>query len=157
MTGSDRYVFIILLLLLIYLVYRGIRKWLTKADNEEDQSYISQIEVDEEIPVTEAVRLLENSGYEVMTVKRKVNLKFVVNDEEEFQSRLFVDHFVRDQEENLYAVKIAKSRQPLEMTGSQLRDKMMVYPLLFMEIEGVLYVDPLTQTIKKIYFEVEGD
>ncbi|WP_010274029.1 hypothetical protein [Paenibacillus senegalensis] len=156
MTGSDRYVFIIILLLVVYLLVKGLRKWLTKED-EDDQPNRSEIEVDDEIPVTEAVRLLESSGYEVMTVKRKINLKFIVNDEEEYQSRLFVDHFVRDHEEKLYAVKIAKSRQPLEMTGSQLRDKMMVYPLLFLEIEGVLYVDPLTQTIKKIYFEVEGD
>lgn len=149
--GSDRYVFILILLLLLFWSWVLIRKWLTKP---EDSDW--EIEVDEEIPVTEAVALLEEAGYEVMTLKRKLNIYITVDDVEEYQSRLFIDHFVREGEK-LYVVKLAKARQPLEMTGSSLRDKLLFYPLIFSEAEGVLYVDPKLKTIQKIQFEIEGD
>ncbi|MEX2462017.1 MAG: hypothetical protein WD469_12125 [Paenibacillaceae bacterium] len=111
-------------------------------------------EPDDEIPVTEAVVLLENAGYEVMTTKRKIPIRILVNDEEELFSRYFVDHFAQSGEK-WYIVKIARSRHPFEMRGSSIRDQLLPYQLIYLEAAGILYVDVSLQKIVKIQFELE--
>jgi hypothetical protein len=109
---------------------------------------------DDEIPVTEAVALLENAGYQVMTMKRRIPIKMIINEEEELQSRFFVDHFVQCEQE-WFVVKVARSRKPLEMSGSSIRDQLLPYQLLYPAAAGVLYVDVDLQKIVKVQFEVE--
>jgi hypothetical protein len=109
---------------------------------------------DDEIPVTEAVALLENAGYQVMTMKRRIPLKMIINDEEELESRFFVDHFVQNEQE-WFIVKVARPRKPLEMTGSSIRDQLLPYQLMYPDAAGVLYVDVDLQKIVKVQFEVE--
>ncbi|GIP32282.1 hypothetical protein [Paenibacillus sp. J2TS4] len=152
MQNIDRYILVVIIALLILWGWSRLRQWWNKPPEESDW----EIEVDEEIPVTAAVELLEESGYEVMTLKRKVNINIWVNEQEEYQSRLFIDHFAR-KDEGLYVVKLAKERKPLDMTGSGLRDMLMAYALIFNEAEGILYVDPKLRTIQKIQFEINGD
>ncbi|WP_144935633.1 hypothetical protein [Paenibacillus sp. 32O-W] len=151
MQNIDRYILLLILVLLIVWGWSRLRRWWSKPPETE-----WEIEVDEEIPVTDAVALLEESGYEVMTLKRRVNIHIMVNDEQEYQSRLFVDHFAR-KDNGLYVVKLAKERMPLDMTGSGLRDRLMPYALIFKEAEGILYVDPKLRTIHNIRFEIDGD
>lgn len=151
MQNIDRYILLLILVLLIVWGWSRLRRWWSKPPESE-----WEIEVDEEIPVTDAVALLEESGYEVMTLKRRVNIHIMVNDEQEYQSRLFVDHFAR-KDDGLYVVKLAKDRMPLDMTGSGLRDRLMPYALIFKEAEGILYVDPKLRTIYNIRFEIDGD
>lgn len=136
--------------MLLYWAWRSFRSWM--ADKPADEW---EIEVNEEIPVTEAVGLLEEAGYEVMTMKRKVDVGITVNEDEELQSRLFIDHFAR-QDGKLFVVKLARERKPMDRTGSGIRDHLLVYALLFREAEGVLYVDPSRRSIQKIQFHIEG-
>jgi hypothetical protein len=116
------------------------------------------IKPDPEVTVSEAVELLEFAGYEVLTGKRKVSLSIHVNDQLELESRLFIDHFAAVEDE-LYVVKLARDRKPLEWTGSGLRDHLLVYQLLYSQVHGVLYVDLKRRSIEKIRFSIdtEGD
>jgi hypothetical protein len=78
----------------------------------------------------------------------------IVNDEEELESRFFVDHFVQS-EQDWFVVKVARSRKPLEMSGSSIRDHLLPYQLLYPDAAGVLYLDVDLQKIVKVQFEVE--
>jgi hypothetical protein len=113
------------------------------------------IEPDPEIPVTEAVELLEFAGYQVLTGKRRIPVTIQVNDRTELESRLFVDHFAAV-EDKLYVVKLARDRKPLEWTGSAVRDQLLVYQLLYQDADGILYVDPKQKSIEKIRFTIDA-
>lgn len=143
-----------LILLLLSLTIIGwllflVRRWLLAPLRPR-----LAVEPDPEIPVTEAIELLEYAGYEVLTGKRRVPVTIEVNDRQELESRLFIDHFAAV-EDKLYVVKLARERKPMEWTGSGLRDHLLVYQLLYREAEGILYVDPKLRTIEKIRFTVE--
>ena len=111
------------------------------------------VEPDPEIVLTEAVELLEQAGYSVLTNKRKISITARLGEEDARTSRLFVDHFV-EKEGKLYLVKLEKPRKPLEWTGSGLRDRLLVYQLLYPEAAGILYVNPKEPSIELIRFEV---
>ncbi len=142
---------LILLLLSVFIIgwllYR-FRFWLMAPPKGRPA-----IDPDPEVPSTVAVELLEFSGYEVLTGKRRIPIQIQVNDRELLESRLFIDHFAAE-EEKLYVVKVARDRKPLDWTGSGLRDQLLVYQLLYPEAEGILYVDPRQKTIEKIRFDV---
>lgn len=104
-------------------------------------------------PEGEAVDLLEYSGYEVLSGKQKLPISIDV-DGSTLESRLFIDFFAKKEEE-LYIVKVARARRPLEMTGSAIRDRLLPYALLYDEITGVLYVDVANRQIRQITFDIE--
>ncbi|WP_235857529.1 hypothetical protein [Paenibacillus albiflavus] len=113
------------------------------------------VPIHDDIPSDEAVELLEGAGFDVLSSKTRIPLYITINDAEEpLYSRLFIDFFVQKNEE-LYLVKLARERRPLDMTGSGLRDAFLAYQLLFPDASGVLYVDMNQQKIKKISFHVE--
>jgi hypothetical protein len=101
---------------------------------------------------SEAVELLEASGYEVICGKKKVPL-IVEVDEKSMDSRLFVDYFAKKDHE-LFVVKVAKQRQPIQWTGSGVRERLMPYCYLFAETHGVLYVDVEEGKVRKIRIDI---
>lgn len=149
MKSGDGLILFLLSAVLVGFLLSALRNWLSAPPKLK-----RFIKADEEIPVTEAVELLEFSGYEVFTVKRKIPIHILVNDTNELQSRLFIDHFAAEGD-NVYIVKLARDRKPLEMTGSGIRDQLLVYHLLYNQAAGILYVDPKLRTIDKITFQVE--
>lgn len=149
MNRGDSLILLLLSLLILGVLFAWFRRWLTAPPKVEHP-----IVPDEEIMVTEIVELLEFAGYEVWTGKRKVPISVMVNDRTEMESRLFIDHFAADGDK-LYLVKVARDRKPIEMTGSGLRDGLLVYQLLYEQIEGILLVDPKLRTIDKIRFSLE--
>lgn len=106
------------------------------------------------VPRTEAVSMMEKAGYEVICGKKKVPLLVEVDDIP-MDSRLFVDYFARKGEE-LYVVKVAKQRQPIEWTGSGVREKLLPYCYLFTETHGVLYVDVEEGSVRKVRMDIGG-
>jgi hypothetical protein len=149
MRSGDQLVLLLIIGIIGIAVFIAFRSWI----NTRSQSKWV-LESDDEIPVTEAVALLENAGYEVMTTKRKIPIRMLVDDEEELFSRYFVDHFAQ-RGDKWYVVKIARSRNPFEMRGSSIRDQLLPYQLIYLEAAGVLYVDVSLQKIVKIQFELE--
>lgn len=147
--------FVLVLLIVIIVVWgvRQLRNWWMSAPRES-----RLVDMDDEIPVTEAVALLERAGYAVMTLKRRIPLYITVDGGEEaggmdLESRLFVDHFAR-KEDKLYIVKLEKERKPLEWTGSGLRDRLLVYALLYEDAGGIVVVNPQTRRIRTLTFEI---
>lgn len=144
--------FVIILIVVIAVVWGiiGLRRWLEAPARRVD------LDLGEEVPTDDTVELLEASGYEVVSGKKRIPITVVVDDEEELHSRLYIDYFARKDDGNrLYAVKVAKDRKPLDMTGSGIRDALLPYYLLYDEVSGVLYVDTKQGTIKQFHFEIE--
>jgi hypothetical protein len=102
----------------------------------------------------DAVDLLAEYGYEVTHGKWKVEIAVHI-DGERLGSSLFVDYFAK-RDGNVYVVKVAKTRKPLDMTvGSAVRERLLPYALLYEETAGVLYVDITNRKIHQIQFELE--
>jgi len=154
MKNGDGFVLVLLLAIFaLWAIYLLRRWWYALPDRK------MAIEADEEIPVTEAVALLEQAGYEVLTVKRRVPIYIEIDGGsdaggEDLESRLFIDHWARF-EDNLYLVKVERERQPYEWTGSGLRERLLAYALLYEDAAGVLVVSPHTGRIRKVEFEIE--
>lgn len=149
MYRGDSLILILLSVAIAGWLFWLFHRWLTAPPQDR-----YTIESDLEVPVTEAVELLEFAGYEVLTGKRKIPVSIELNDRETLESRLFIDHFAAV-EDKLYIVKLARDRKPLEWTGSGLREQLLVYQLLYREADGILYVDPRLKTIEKIRFTIE--
>lgn len=149
MYRGDTFILLLLSLFIIGWLWIWFRRWLMAPPKVK-----RPIEPDSEIVVTEAVELLEFAGYEVLTGKRRIPVDVQVNDRLALESRLFVDHFAAEGD-LLYAVKLTRDRKPVEMTGSGLRDHLLVYQLIYEQIDGILLVDPKLRTIDKIRFTIE--
>lgn len=108
------------------------------------------------VPSEEAVRLLNAEGYEIVAGKTKIPVSVQFDDDDAIESRLFIDAYVIKKDE-LFIVKMHRERQPVDMTGSGARDRLLMYQLLYPESSGVLYVDPSRQSIRKIKFEIDLD
>lgn len=107
------------------------------------------------VPSEDAVRLLNASGYEIVAGKTRLPITITV-DGEELESRLFVDAFAA-KGDAVYVVRLARERQPMEWSAAVVRDRLLVYNLLYPDAAGVLYVDRDLRMIRKIMFEVERD
>lgn len=143
MQSGDSIVIFLILIALAVWTYMRTRKWARdKAGNT-----MPDIPVDDEVPEDDAVRLLKEEGYDILSSKKRIPIHIVLNEEETLQSRLFIDYFVQ-MEDDVYIVKVSKERKPLELTGSGIRDALMCYQLAYPQASGILYVD-LTQ--RKIY------
>ncbi|WP_409346457.1 hypothetical protein [Paenibacillus sp. MBLB4367] len=153
MQQGDTFVLTLVVIVLIVWLWIAFRRWLQLPSQRNEEW---RVEPDEEIPVTEAVELLENSGYEVMTQKRRVQMRIVVDGSEEYASRLLIDHFVRN-EDGIYIVKVMKEDKPLDWSGSGLRDELLAYHLLYPEAEGILVVDIEEQSVHHIQFHMLGE
>ncbi|WNR42545.1 hypothetical protein [Paenibacillus roseipurpureus] len=106
------------------------------------------------VPVDDVVELLEGAGFDVLAGKTKIPITMTVNEREQLESRLFIDYFVQ-KDEQVFVVKVARERKPLEMSGSAVRDMLLPYSLLYPEAQGILYVDMTVSKIKKITFHIE--
>lgn len=109
---------------------------------------------DEEPPDDEAARLLEEYGYEVIGGKRRIPIEISVSGGEMLQSRLFIDYMV-SKNGLYYTVKLAKERKPVEWTGSSIRERLLVYQLVFPNTAGVLYVDLQQRKVHCFVFDVQ--
>jgi hypothetical protein len=98
---------------------------------------------------------LSEEGYVIVSGKQRIPIQISVNaDTEPLQSRLFIDYFA-EKDGLYYAVKISKERKPLEMRGSAVRDRLLVYQLVYPQTSGVLYVELGQRKVNLIVFELE--
>jgi hypothetical protein len=108
----------------------------------------------EEVPEDEATQLLVASGYHVVSGKKRIPIQIVVNGQEELQSRLFLD-YIAEKDEQYYAVKLAKDRKPMELTGSSVREHLFIYQLIVPHVNGVLYVQLHSKQVDVFEFHSE--
>ena len=98
------------------------------------------------------VQVLEANGYTVSSGKHRVPIVVGWNGNR-LQSRLYID-YIAERDGKLYVVKCARDRQPMEWTGSGIRDRLIAYALMLPESSGVLYVDAADGTVHEITFEI---
>ncbi|AJS57951.1 hypothetical protein [Paenibacillus sp. IHBB 10380] len=135
------------ILLIVGVVYL-IKNWLLNSSFTRGL----EIPMNEYIPDHPAVELLHTAGYEVLGGRVKIPLYFEVDDDS-YQSRLFIDYVVSGENGDVYLVKMARHRKPLEWTGSGIRDQLLPYFLFYPDCRGVLYLDVTNRDIRQIQFD----
>lgn len=139
----------LLILLLIaalgggWLLWRA-RRWLSNASRKLP---IPKEALEEE-PVAAVRNILKEHGFKVVGGKYRQPLHIVVDDKT-YQSRYYIDGFATDRE-GVYVVKASKPKQPMEWTGSAVRDRLLPYVWIYQGINGLLYVDTEAKTVKKL-------
>ncbi|ANE48062.1 hypothetical protein SY83_19185 [Paenibacillus swuensis] len=147
---GEMFVLVLLALLVLYWLFTRVNQWLETPPKPGVPMDVESFE-----PEGEAVSILQDTGYEIIHGKKRIPLR-VHLDVQTLESRLFIDYFARKEGE-VFAVKVAKNRSPVELTGSGLRDGLLIYQLLYEDVDGVLYIDPDAGTLRKIKFEMDTD
>ncbi|WP_181956614.1 hypothetical protein [Paenibacillus piri] len=154
MKSGDGWILFLILLALgtwLYVYVRSRMKMTVRP------GHIPIPEDDEPVSEDEVTRLLAEEGYAIVSGKQRIPIQILVNDEEEpLQSRLYIDYFA-EKDGHYYTVKLAKDRKPLEMRGSAVRDRLLVYQLVYPQTSGVLYVEPGLHKVSLIVFELDID
>ncbi|EGK14283.1 hypothetical protein ACFQ49_08680 [Kroppenstedtia eburnea] len=140
---GDAVVLFLLMVLVFWLLFRSWRKMRIRPLVLE-----SQQPVQGEIP-----DWLEREGYEVVAAKQRLPLWIQVGGDQ-YESRLYADYVALEGEE-AYVVILAKAKRALRLSGAAIRDRFLGHVLAF-QAAGILYVDPVQGTLKKITFEIQG-
>ena len=158
MLAGDRFIIMLLSIIVLYWIYRMIRKSFDSSneDNETVEEAGWSIEPDDHILMTKAVELLEKSGYRVLTEERSVPLTFHVNGSIQLSGMMIVDHFVEN-DEGIYVVKVAEGvgGQSYALTADMIQDYLLPYMLLYPELSGLVYVDTVRQAVHRIELQRE--
>lgn len=148
----DGIIMILAALLIGFWIYRAFYNWLHEPKGMK-RLVLGRGEI--LAPDDPHVLFLEAQGYEVVSGKHRVPL-VVELDGQEMSSRLYVD-YVAVQGDSMYAVKLVRDRQPMEWTGSGLRDRLLVFSLLLPELEGILIIDSEDSTIRTVKFDINAE
>ncbi len=140
---GDVVVLFLLMTLAFWLLFRSWRKVKSRPLVLD-----SQQPVQGEIP-----DWLEREGYEVIAAKQRLPLWIQVGGNQ-YESRLYADYVALEGEET-YVVVLAKAKRALRWSGAAIRDRFLGHVLAF-QATGILYVDPIQGTLKKITFEIQG-
>lgn len=149
--NSDIYVLFLVIAVIVIWLFMSFKRWLY-APRKLNLPHLSSENIVSGGPV---VKLLESSGYKVLYGKYKIPLQINV-DGKTMHSRYYIDYIVEYNKE-LFFVKLAKARESIRWSGSSIRDQFMPYFLLYEEISGVIYVNPETNTIKKMIFTLDEE
>ncbi|USB34690.1 hypothetical protein [Paenibacillus sp. YPG26] len=149
---ADGFLIVVVVAILLYLIYRSVQSWLRRPALLRRGLHF---DLNEDIPGHPAVELLKEHGYEVISGKLRVPLTFMVN-HTKLHSRLFID-YVATREDELYLVRLARARQPLEWTGSGVRQELLPFLLLYPDCSGLLYIDAEHSEIKVIVLDSDDE
>lgn len=149
---TDGFLMVIIVAFLLFLIYRSVQSWLRKPVALRRGL---EFELNEDIEDHPEVQLLREHGYEVISGKLRVPLTFMVNNAK-LNSRLFIDYVVT-REDELYLVRTARPRQPMDWTGSGVRKELLPYLLLYPDCTGLLYIDAEHSEIKVILLDSEDE
>lgn len=146
---GDWFVMLVAGALLFFWLYRVFYRWLHEpySVNRLKLGKGGQLDADDE-----NILFLERAGYEVLSGKHRVPIHIDL-DGDPLSSRLYID-YIAELDGNMYIVKTARDRMPIDWTGSGVRDRLLVYALLMPECAGILFVDVKEQIIRKIVFQV---
>ncbi|CAI6055756.1 hypothetical protein [Cohnella sp. JJ-181] len=149
---GDGLIFAAAVAAILWWLWRRFRHWL----HEPPSSRLRRLARDG-IPDAddEAAALLREQGYEVLSGKHRIPLGVSVDDGPFQATRLYFD-YVASKEERYYLVKLERPRQPTDWTASGLRERLLVYALLYPECDGVVMADMRDRTLKTVRFRIEG-
>jgi hypothetical protein len=149
---GDWLVFLVAIGLLLLWLWKRFDRWL----HEPPGHRIRKLAESGEVLRDEAVELLESHGYEVLSGKHRVPLGVKVDEGPMQPTRLYFD-YLAVKEDLYYLVKLEKTRMPIDWTASGLRDRLMVYSLLFPDCEGIVVADPVQRWVRTVRFKVEDE
>jgi hypothetical protein len=152
MKSGDGLVIFLIILVFGFWLYRYIRNRMI--DKVHQGGLL--IPEDDSVSEDEATRLLESEGYVIISGKQRIPIHIAVNDDEPLLSRLFIDYFV-ERDGLYYAVKTARERKPMDITGSSIRDHLLVFQLLYPQTAGVLYVDLKLHKVLRVLFQIDHE
>ena len=104
----------------------------------------------------ETVALLRDNGFDVLSGKHRIPLAVMVDGAPAQPTRLFFD-YLATKEDKYYLVKLERTRQPMDWTPSGLRERLLVYTLLFPDCEGIIVADPKDKLVRTVRFQVGDD
>ncbi|MBB6692955.1 hypothetical protein H7B90_16225 [Cohnella xylanilytica] len=149
---GDWIVFLVAVGLLLWWIWRRFDNWLHAPPGYRIRKLAKAGGVEPD----ETVDLLEENGYEVLSGKHRIPLAVSIDEGPLQPTRLFFD-YLAVKEDKYYLVKLDKSRMPLEWTASGLRERLLVYALLFPECEGIIVADPKDRLVRTVRFKVEDE
>lgn len=148
---------------ILFLILLALGVWIFQSTRGRMRAIVQEgaipsiPEDNEPVSEDEVTQLLTEEGYEIVSGKQRIPIRITVDGEEDaMQSRLFIDYFA-EKEGLYYAVKLARDRKPLEMRGSAIRDRLLVYQLVYPQTAGVLYVEPGQRKVNLIVFEIDTE
>ncbi|MFD1955845.1 hypothetical protein ACFSL6_17150 [Paenibacillus thailandensis] len=134
--------------LLALWLFRSFYRWLHQPAQVSKVTLGAGAKLD---PDDENILFLEAAGYEVQSGKHRVPITIELDDET-LESRLYIDYIAESADGELYIVKTARERMPMDWTGSGVRDRLFVYSLLLPECDGILFLDVKEKILRKIKF-----
>ena len=146
-SGGETSILVILVIVILVWGYHLFRRWMYAPPKVP-------FFINGEFQEDDVCEWLRSEGYTIVGGKTKIPITIYVDDEK-LPSRYFIDYYVKHRDDDrLYAVKLARSRQPVEWTGTGVRDRLLPYLLLHGgALGGILYVDAEARTIRKITYE----
>lgn len=149
---GDGLIFAAAVAAIAWWLWRRFRHWLHEPPSARLRGLARDNPPDEE---DEAAAFLREQGYEVLSGKHRVPLGVAIDDGPFEATRLYFD-YVAARDESYYLVKLERPRQPLDWTASGLRERLLVYALLFPECEGIIVADARERTLRTVKFRVGG-
>jgi len=145
---------------LIMLIAAGIMGWwaVRRFDrwlHEPPDRRLRKLAASGGVEEDEQVRLLREQGFNVLSGKHRIPLGVVVDDGPAMPTRLYFDYLV-EKDHKYFLAKLERPRQPMEWTASGLRERLLVYALLFPDCHGIVIVHPQERLIKTVRFKVEA-
>ncbi|REK66035.1 hypothetical protein [Cohnella laeviribosi] len=138
--------------LLLLWLWRRFNLWLLEPPNARLRRLANAGEVEP----SEAVALLEEQGFEVLSGKHRIPLRVAVDDQPSQPTRLYFDYLAQ-KDHKYYLVKMERWRNPMEWTASGLRERLLPYALLFPESDGIVVVDLKERIVRTVRFKVEDE
>ncbi len=138
--------------LMVWWLLRRLDRWLHEPPSER----LRRLALAGSVIPDETVAMLEDAGYKVLAGKHRIPLGVKIDDEPVQSTRLFFDYLV-SKDDRYFLVKLERPRQPTEWTASGLRERFLVYTLLFPDCEGIIVADPKQNQIRTVRFQVEAD
>ncbi|MGG4142999.1 hypothetical protein ABEW34_07685 [Paenibacillus algorifonticola] len=135
--------------LLILWLFRLFHRWL------HEPASFNRLKLGKGVPLDpndENILFLEQSGYHVVSGKHRIPIQIDL-DGQELDSRLYID-YIAELDGELYVVKTARDRMPMDWTGSGIRDRLLVYALLLPKCQGILFINVKERSIRKVVFQL---
>lgn len=155
MPKDDKFVLILAVVLIVTWIAFVFFRWVYKP-RAGRLSFLATGSAAE--PTGAAVDVLHDHGYTVLHGKHKVPIKMIIDDDEDgvLSSHLFIDYYAQ-KDDRMYAVRLARSRQPIRWSGSDVREHFLPLYLIYDDIDGVLYVDVDRSQVKEITFVIDEE
>lgn len=105
-------------------------------------------------PKDEIVQLLAKYGYTTLQRKIRVPISITIEEQDHFEARYYIDAIAR-KDGLTYAVKVGRTKRPMEYTNTSIRDHL--FPIYLLAAwDGILYIDKNLNTVKTFLFTYDN-